>query len=74
MSKVIVQRVFAKESFAVDGAALTSGWMPGQAFKLNATGDGVILSNAGNAVFIGIDDSDELASPPSYPALHFVAL
>jgi len=65
MSKVIVQRAFAKDSFYVEQDSIDTGWMPGQAFKLNATGDKAQLGTKDAVVFIGIDDDDELASPPS---------
>jgi len=65
MSKVIVQRAFAKDSFYVEQASIDTGWMPGMAFKLNTTGDKAVLGTVDAVVFIGIDDDDELASPPS---------
>jgi len=65
MSKVIVHRAFAKDSFFVEEASIVTGWMPGQAFKLNSTGDKAVLGGVDAVLFVGIDDDDELATPPS---------
>ena len=65
MSKVLVERAFAKDSFPVADDTVNSGWMPGQAFKLNNTGDAVVLGNVDEVLFIGIDAADELNMPPT---------
>lgn len=65
MSKVIVERSFAKDTFPVSDAVVAAGWLPGQCFQLNATGTSVEIGVTDNVLFVGIDDDDELASPPT---------
>jgi hypothetical protein len=65
MSKVVILQSFVKRSFPVTDATITTGWMPGQGFKLNTTGDYAELGSEENVMFVGADDDDEVASPPS---------
>lgn len=65
MSKVIIYHSFAKESFPITAATIATGWLPGQAMKLNANGDYAELASVDTAMFIAMDDDDEVVSPPS---------
>lgn len=65
MSKVIIYRAFAKDSFPVAAATIATGWLPGQGFKLNTTGDAASLATTDTVMFIGVDDDDELSAPPT---------
>ena len=66
MSKINPKRAFAKDSFFVTPATIATGWIAGQLFKLNTTGDYAQLSTGnGNAVFVALDGPTELAAPPT---------
>lgn len=65
MSKVIVLHAFAKDFEFVTPADITTGWLPGQGFQFNTTGDFVEIASVDNTMFIAGDDDDELATPPS---------
>lgn len=65
MSKVIVNFAAQKKTYAVEAANVTTGWLPGQAFTLNAAGDYIQLAEADEAMFVAIDDDDELSTPPT---------
>ena len=65
MSKVIVLRAFAKDFNYVESATVSTGWLPGQGFQYNSTGEFVEISDTDNTMFIVGDDDDELAPPPS---------
>jgi hypothetical protein len=65
MSKVIVNYAAQKKSYPVLAANVVTGWMPGQAFTLNAAGDYIELAEADEAMFVAIDDNDELSTPPT---------
>lgn len=65
MSKVIIYQSFAKESFPITSATIATGWLPGQAMKLNANGDYAELASVDTAMFIAMDDDNEVVSPPS---------
>lgn len=55
MSKVLMNRVFAKDTFKVTAATITTSWLPGQFFTLNSSGE-ASLANKDNALFMGVDD------------------
>lgn len=65
MSKVIVYRAFAKDTYHVADGTVTTGWLPGQAFKLDSTGAYAELAITDETMFIGVDDDDELSAPPT---------
>jgi hypothetical protein len=73
MSKVLMNRVFVKDTFKVAAATVLTGWKPGQFFTVNSNGNGeAILANGDNAMFMGVDDPTlplnstlSLASPPT---------
>ena len=65
MSKVIVNFAAQKKTYPVTDAVVATGWMPGQAFTLNAAGDYIELAEADEAMFVAIDDDDELSTPPT---------
>jgi len=65
MSKVVIYQAFAKDTFPVAAATVTTGWQPGQAFTLNSTGDYAQLAVTDETMFIGVDDDDELSAPPT---------
>jgi len=68
MSKVLMNRVFAKDSFKVTAATITTGWVPGNFFTLNSLGEAA-LANGDNALFMGVDPANTtqvgLANPPT---------
>jgi hypothetical protein len=68
MSKVLMNRVFAKDSFKVSTATISTGWIPGNFFTLNSLGEAV-LANQDNALFMGIDPANTtqlgLSTPPT---------
>jgi len=65
MSKVVIFHAFAKDTFPVAAGTVTTGWLPGQAFAFDATGDYVELAITDETMFIGVDDDDELSAPPT---------
>ena len=65
MSKVIINFAAQKKTYAVTSANVTTGWMPGQAFTFNAAGDYIELAEADEAMFVAVDDDDELSTPPT---------
>lgn len=64
MSKVLMNRVFAKDTFKVLAATITTGWVPGQFFTLNSLGEAA-LASGDNALFMGVDATTELSAPPT---------
>lgn len=69
MSKVILYRGLAKDSFPIAAATIATGWLPGQGFKLNSTGEYAELGSVDTVMFVGMDDDDEIATPPSASVL-----
>lgn len=65
MSKVIIKRATVKESFFLTDEAVAAGWLPGQGFKLDSTGEKALLGTGSNVYFVGIDSPTEIATPPS---------
>ncbi len=65
MSKVILLHSPVKDTFPVAPATVNTGWLPGQGFALNSTGEYAEISNTDNTLFIGIDDDTELSAPPT---------
>jgi len=65
MSKVIVSFAAQKKSYQVTDANVATGWLPGQAFTLNAAGDYIEIAEADEAMFVAVDDDDELSTPPT---------
>jgi len=68
MSKVLMNRVFAKDTFKVTAATVNTGWLPGQFFTLNSLGE-ASLASGDNALFMGVDPANTtqlgLATPPT---------
>jgi len=68
MSKVLMNRVFAKDTFKVSAATITTGWVPGNFFTLNSLGEAVLAAND-NALFMGVDPANTtqlgLSTPPT---------
>jgi hypothetical protein len=64
MSKVLVQRTFAKDTFKVTATTITTGWQPGNFFTLNASGE-ASLASGDNALFMGTDPTTNLSAPPT---------
>lgn len=64
MSKVLLQRVFARDTFKVTAATITTAWVPGNFFTLNASGE-ASLASGDNALFMGIDPTTNLSAPPT---------
>jgi hypothetical protein len=65
MSKVVIYRAFAKDTFKVAAATVTTGWLPGQAFSLDSNGIYADIAVTDDTMFIGVDDDDELSAPPT---------
>jgi hypothetical protein len=65
MSKVIIYHKLFADTYPVTAAVVAATWMPGQAFQLNSTGDYADIASVDNAMFIGIDDDDEVSAPPT---------
>lgn len=65
MSKVLISFAAQKKTYPVAAGTVTTGWMPGQAFTLNAAGDYIELAEADEAMFVAVDDDDELSTPPT---------
>ncbi|MCK9428667.1 MAG: hypothetical protein M0R17_01480 [Candidatus Omnitrophica bacterium] len=65
MSKVIVLHKLFADTFPVTAATVTTGWLPGQGFQLNSTGDYASLASVDGTMFIGIDDDLEVSAPPT---------
>jgi hypothetical protein len=65
MSKIIPLHAPYKDTWPVGAAAISTGWMPGQAGKLNSTGDSAILAVADATMFILMDATTELSAPPT---------
>jgi hypothetical protein len=64
MSRVLMSRVFAKDTFKVAADVVATGWKPGQFFYLNTAGE-ARLATGDNALFMGVDPSDRLSTPPT---------
>lgn len=64
MSKVLMNRVFAKDTFKVTAATITTGWQPGQFFTLSSAGE-ASLATGDNALFMGVDATTALSAPPT---------
>lgn len=69
MSKVILYQAFAKDTFPITPQTIATGWLPGQGFQLNSTGDYAQVGDTDNVMFIGIDDDLEVKNPPSASVL-----
>ena len=66
MSKVIVYHAPYIDSYQLNAATITSGWLPGQWSCLDSTGLKVRLSTSTlESQFVFIDAPTEVASPPS---------
>lgn len=66
MSRVLMNRVFAKDTFKVTQGTITSGWLPGQFFTLNSLGEATLANGSvDNTLFMGVDEPSKLASPPT---------
>ncbi len=65
MSKIIPLHVPYKDTWYVASATVTTGWKPGQAGKLDSTGQFAVLAVADATMFIMMDDPTELSSPPT---------
>jgi hypothetical protein len=65
MSKVIVYRAAAKDTYVVAPATVAAGWKPGQLFCLNTTGEFAQLASGNNAIGVGQCDDLEVSTPPT---------
>jgi hypothetical protein len=65
MSKVIIYRAFAKDTFPVTAGTITAGWTAGQAFCLNARGDNAQVAITDQTLFIAVDGPTECSAPPT---------
>jgi hypothetical protein len=59
-----MNRVFAKDTFKVTAATITTGWKPGQFFTLSSAGE-ASLATGDNALFMGVDADTVLSAPPT---------
>jgi len=64
MSKVIIEHSNNKESYIIASNTLTSGWIPGQAFKLEAENT-IALASSNDALFIAIDSVTDTTVAPT---------
>lgn len=64
MSKVNVSFPGIRETFKVAPGTVVTGWLAGQLFKLDSGGLAV-LGSADSAIFVAVDPSSDLASPPT---------
>lgn len=68
MSRVLMNRVFAKDTFNVDSSlavgSTSTAWKAGQFFQLNSLGNAVVAVTDG-AMFMGVDLPTEVSSPPT---------
>lgn len=64
MSKVLMNRVFAKDTFKVTAATITTSWLPGMFFTLNTAGEASVAVGD-NALFMGVDATTSLSAPPT---------
>ena len=65
MSKVLVKFAAQKKTYPVDSADVVTGWLPGQVFTLKADGESIQIANVNDAMFVAVDDDDELSTPPT---------
>jgi hypothetical protein len=65
MSKVIVYRAFARDTFPVAAATIATGWLPGQCFQLTSTGEYAQVAVTDGTMFVAVDDDLELSAPPT---------
>jgi len=65
MSKVTLLKEVVRDSLPVADATVATGWLPGQAFQYDSTGNYGEIASADGALFVGMDDDLELASPPT---------
>ena len=65
MSKVLIYKSNAKDTFAVASATITTGWMPGQLGTLDTTGKLAEVAITDETMFILADDPTDLNSPPT---------
>jgi hypothetical protein len=66
LSKIIPYALYPiKDSYYVSPQAVTAGWMPGQLMSWDPTGQFVQLSSGSNPAFFVMDNTTELATPPS---------
>ena len=64
MSRVLLNRVFAKDTFKVNSTVIGTGWKAGQFFQLNSLSEAVLAVTDG-AIFMGVDSTTELSAPPT---------
>jgi len=65
MSKIIPLHMPYKDTWPVADATVATGWMSGQAGKLDSTGQFAELGIADATMFILMDSPTELATPPT---------
>jgi hypothetical protein len=65
MSKVIVYRAFAKDSFPVTAGTIAAGWVAGQCMTLEGQGLFAKVAYFDQALFVAGDNPTELSAPPT---------
>ena len=65
MSKVIIYRAFAKDTFPVQAGTITAGWTPGQLFTLEGQGQFAKVAYFDQALFVAVDGPTECSAPPT---------
>jgi hypothetical protein len=65
MSKIIPLHIDFQDTFSVTQATITTSWMPGQAIKLDPTGQYAVLATGEDVLAIAMDNPTELSAPPS---------
>lgn len=64
MSKIVLQYAGYMDSIAVEAAVVTTGWYPGNVGILSSGKLG-LYAGSGEAMFLIVDKSTEVANPPS---------
>jgi hypothetical protein len=65
MSKIIPLQIQWKDTFPISQATINTGWIPGQAFAYDSTGQYAQLATGDDTIAIAMDPTNSLSSPPS---------
>jgi hypothetical protein len=65
MSKVKIDYTGFLDTYPVDATALAAGWEPGNVGMLDSDGEVTLYDGSAEAMFILVDDDDELSTPPT---------
>ena len=65
MSKVYVYRAAAKDTYPVAANTVVSGWVPGNLFCMNTTGEFAQLASGNNTMFVGMEEENDISTFPT---------